>query len=137
MAVAAPAQYAFRISFTDKKGSPALSSTPSWLSARSLARRANYGIGLDSSDLLVSPVYTDSVRRLTGGVFHMSSRWLNTCVVFLEDSSKVLNLQGKPWVKKIDWVGHFPTGLHQRQAPNDNPKFTQLQQAKATGSASY
>lgn len=137
VAVAAPAQYAFRVSFTDKKGSPALSSTPAWLSARSLARRANYGIGLDSTDQLVSPVYIDSVLRLTGGVFHMSSRWLNTCVVLLDDSSKVLLLQGKPWVKKIDWVGYFPTGLHQRLARNDNPKFTQLSQAKATGSASY
>lgn len=134
---AAPAQYAFRISFTDKKGSPALSATPAWLSARAMARRANFGIALDSTDQPVSPQYIDSVLQLTNGVFHLSSRWLNECVVLLSDSTKILNLQGKSWIKDIAWIGYFGTGLHLKTTLGENPKSAQKNTAKVTGSASY
>ncbi|MEO6833718.1 MAG: S8 family peptidase [Chitinophagaceae bacterium] len=134
---AAPAQYAFRVSFTDKKGSPALSATPSWLSAKSIARRANFGIALDSTDQLVSPLYIDSVLQLTDGIFHVSSRWLNDCVVLLTDSSKILNLQSKTWIRNIEWVGYFADGLHLKQTQGENPKSERRHTAKVTGSASY
>ena len=138
---AAPPQYAFRITFKDKQGAPALSATPAWLSARAMARRNNFGIALDSTDRPVSPLYIDTVLQLTGGVFHNTSRWLNHFVVLLEDSSQILQLIGKPYISSIEWVGYFSSGLHQRVAGWENPKFarerTGLPNAKVTGTSSY
>jgi subtilisin family serine protease len=138
---AAPPQYAFRITFTDKQGSPALSANPAWLSARSLARRANFGIALDSTDRPVSPRYIDSVLRLNGAVLHNTSRWLNHCVILLEDSSRILQLSGKPYISDIAWIGYFGSGLHQRVAKAENPKFGlelgAQSLAKVTGSPLY
>lgn len=134
---AAAAQFAFRVSFTDKKGSLALRSWQTWLSAKSIARRANFGIDLDSTDRPVSPLYIDSVLKSTGGVFHVSSRWLNQCVVLLSDSSKILSIQGKSWIKKVELVGYFPSGLHQRRTQEKNPKSEQRNTAKVTGTSSF
>ena len=141
--MAAVPQYSYRIVFTDKAGSPALSSTPSWLSARALARRANFGIALDSNDIPVSPRYIDSVLRITGGKMHNTSRWLNQCVILITDSSSVPSLRAKPWVKSVTWTGVFKSGLH-REAPGAvNPKaetvgpLAEPGRMKGAGSASY
>src|ERR1043165_7242159 len=83
-AAAQPAQFAYRISFSDKNGAPAPA-----LSARALQRRSAQGISPDSTDRPVSPAYLDSVLKLTGGVLHNTSRWLNDCVVLLTDSADV------------------------------------------------
>jgi hypothetical protein len=142
-AYAAPAQYAFRISFTDKKGAPPLSAANSWLSTRSILRRTNYNIPVDSIDRPVSPLYVDTVLNVTQGVLHNTSRWLNQCVVLLTDSSKVLLLAGKGYIKHIDYVGFFLNGLHARQLQTSDPKFagekfvTNNTTAKLTGSAAY
>ena len=139
-AIAAPAQYAFRIRFTDKAGSPAISAAATYLSARSLLRRAAQHIALDSTDRPVSPVYISDVLSLTGGKFHNASRWLNDCVILLTDSTKILQLQGKPYIRDIAWVGFFVSGLH-REAPHTNPKNESLVPLgplqKTTGSAAY
>jgi hypothetical protein len=50
-------QYAFRIRFTDKEGSPDISNPSMFLSPRSLERRKAQGIALDSTDRRVSPVF--------------------------------------------------------------------------------
>ncbi len=141
---AAPAQYAFRITFTDKSGAPAISATSSWLSARALARRAAFGIALDSTDRPVSPRYIDSVLSLTGGKLHNTSRWLNQCVVLLTDSSKITGLAGRNWIGSIAWVGYFASGLH-KSAPSGgiNPKseatyaLPGISTGKTTGSPAY
>jgi serine protease AprX len=106
-------QYAFEVAFTDKNNTPYDLSAPSaYLSPRALARRAAQGIAIDSADLPVNPAYVDSILTLTGGVFHENSKWLNMCVVLLHDSSQILNLSGKPFVKRISLVGWFGTDLH-------------------------
>ncbi len=145
--LAAPAQYAFRVAFKDKAGAPQLSAAPSWLSSRALARRAAFGIALDSTDRPVSPRYVDTVLALTGGKLHNTSRWLNQCVVLLTDSTKILTLAGKPWISSITWVGFFATGLHRAGATSTNPKFAAeairdakqpfLSSARTAGSATY
>ncbi len=127
---AAPPQYAFRVTFKDKTGAPTLSSSPPWLSARAMARRAAFNLPLDSTDRPVSPRYVDNMLALTGGKLHNTSRWLNQCVVLLTDSSKILTLSGKPWISSIAWVGYFPAGLH--RAVGSNPKFA-LETADANG----
>jgi serine protease AprX len=124
---AAPAQYAFRVSFRDKAGAPALSEASTWLSTRSLDRRTKFGIALDSTDRPVSRLYLDTILALSGAKLHNTSRWLNQCVVLLNDSSQVAALRAKSWVKSIEWVGYFAFGLHKDALPvNPKPKSEAL-----------
>lgn len=107
-------QYGFRVSFTDKTGSPDLSQANTFLTQRSLDRRIRLGIALDSTDRPVSPVYIDSILTLTQGVFHNSSKWLNHCVILTKDSVDILNLSGKSFIKSIELVAFFDTVIHNR-----------------------
>lgn len=111
-------QYAFRVSFTDKKGSPAVSNPQAFLSQRSIDRRTTQGLLVDSTDRPVSPDYIDSVLTTTGGVLHLTSRWLNHCVVLTDDSTDILLLNGKTYVAALKHIATFPTGLHNRQTSN-------------------
>ena len=94
-------QYGFRISFTNKGGTThSLSNPLGFLSQRAIDRRTKFSIAIDSTDLPVSPAYMDSVLTLTSGKLHMTSKWFNYTVLLLNDSSKILSLQGKPFIKK-------------------------------------
>lgn len=106
-------QYAYRVTFTDKNNTPySLSSPSAFLSARALARRATQGIAIDSADLPVDASYVDSVLALTGGKLHETSRWLNTCVILVNDTSQVLPLGGKAFINNIKCVGVYGVPLH-------------------------
>ncbi|MEZ5018185.1 MAG: S8/S53 family peptidase [Flavipsychrobacter sp.] len=132
----AQTQYAFRISFTDKVGAPSTSNPLVFLSQRALDRRTAQGIAVDSIDRPVSPTYIDSVLKLTSGKRHVVSKWLNTFVVLLNDSSKILNLQGKTFIKEVKYIAFFPSGLH--KPSGDNSKHEeQGTLSKATGTAAY
>jgi hypothetical protein len=111
-------QYAFRVSFTDKKGAPTLINPSLFLSQRAIDRRLVQNIQIDETDLPVSPLYVDTVLNATGGVFHSTSKWLNNFVVLLTDSSQILNLQGKPYISNIEWIGDYFSGLHQKNNEN-------------------
>ncbi len=111
-------QYAFRVSFTDKAATAHTLSNPStYLSARAIDRRAKYNINTDSTDLPVIPAYIDSVLQLTHGIFHLSSRWQNSCVILLEDSTDILNLLPVTFVKSVKKVAYYDLGLHQKPGP--------------------
>ncbi|MBA3829763.1 MAG: S8 family peptidase [Taibaiella sp.] len=134
-------QYAFRITFTDKKGTEDLNFPLTFLSARSLARRTTHHISVDSTDLPVSPDYTDSVVKLTGGIIHVTSRWLNDRVFLLADSSLMSNIRHKPYVSGTQFIAYYPAGLHNR-----NSKSTKFSREERTvsplnnttaGSATY
>jgi len=114
-------QYAFRISFTDKKGTANISNPLTFLSSRAIARRNKASISIDSSDLPVSPAYIDSVLTLPGSELHVTSRWLNDCVLLVTDSTQIAALRLKPFVKTAVFVAYYASGLH--KSPGINPKF--------------
>ena len=116
-------QYAFQVTFTDKKNTPySLSSPLAYLSARAMARRTRQGIAVDSTDIPVNTVYVDSILSLTGGIFHCTSRWLNMCIVLLSDSSQIEHLTGKSFIHDVQLVGYYATDLHHRDAaPTSSP----------------
>lgn len=68
------------VQFADKTGS-----TPVALTDRAVAQRAQWNIPADSLDYGVSPVYTDSLRRMGGRIYH-TSRWMNGATVELDES---------------------------------------------------
>jgi serine protease AprX len=132
-------QYGFRITFTDKNGTPHSTASPStFLSPRAIARRTAMGISVDNTDLPVSPDYMDSVLTLTSGKLHMTSKWMNYTVVLLNDSSQILNLQGKPFISKIEYIAYYLNGLHKpaKEGNAETPESV-LSTAKTTGTAAY
>lgn len=136
----AQTQYAYRISFTDKNGAPDLSNPLLFLSQRSLDRRAAQGIGLDESDRPVSPVYINNVLNLTGGKFHLVSRWLNYCVILVDDQVQVAAIQAEPYISSIKYISYFPDGLHKmtgggKDTPED--EWEAKIQHKTTGGTAY
>ncbi|HTM64811.1 MAG TPA: S8/S53 family peptidase [Flavipsychrobacter sp.] len=110
-------QYAFRICFTDKEGSPDISNPSMFLSPRSLERRKAQGIALDSTDRPVSPVYIHKVLELTDGAFHVASKWLNSCVIRVSDSSNIIALEGEPFISSITYVGYYGDEPIDRKGP--------------------
>lgn len=135
-------QYAFRISFRDKKGSPGIGTPGDFLSPQSLARRSTQGIAVDSIDRPVSPLYIDTALTLTQGVMHVRSRWMNSIVLLLTDSSKILQLQGKPWVTDFRLVGYYADILHNKPAGNEKNASEAIEhppivQARTTGDPLY
>ncbi len=133
-------QYAFRVSFTDKKGTVSISNPLVFLSSRSMARRSRLSIPVDSSDLPVSPAYLDSVLTMPGSEIHVTSRWLNDCVVLLTDSSQAEILRSKSFIKSAVFIAYYPSGLHKPAA--GNTKFSAEQKTitashKPTGTALY
>jgi serine protease AprX len=106
-------QYAFRIAFTDKKGTPANIHAPSaFLSLRAQERRNRQFLTVDSSDLPLSAHYTDSVLLVTNGIMHLKSRWLNQCVVLMSDTTAVASVRSKPFVRSADFIAYYPAPLH-------------------------
>jgi hypothetical protein len=130
--VAAPSQYAFRVQFKDKQGSPSLSNPLVFLSQRALDRRNAQSISLDSTDQPVVVAYVNDVISNTSGKFHSSSKWMNSFIVLLTDSSQILNIVSKPYIADIKYVGYFFNGLHKTSTTTEQPSG-----AKTTGSSAY
>jgi hypothetical protein len=126
------AQYAFRVQFKDKQGSLSLSNPLLFLSQRAIDRRNAQLVSLDSTDQPVVSAYINDVLSNTSGTFHSASKWMNSCVVLLTDSSQILNIQSKPYVADIKYVGYFFSGLHKPSNTTELPSG-----AKTTGSSGY
>lgn len=94
------------VRFADKAGSPYTLESPSeYLGPRALERRARLGVGIDSTDLPVSPAYTDALRR-EGYRIWAASRWLNGVLVYTSDSSSVdATLRALPGVEGVEYYG--------------------------------
>ena len=98
--------YIYRLYLTDKDNSPySLEHPGRYLSHRSLERRRRQHLPLDSTDLPVSPRY---VRQIGRGEVEVigQSRWMNTLLVRMRDSTIIRKLQALPFVKasKLVWL---------------------------------
>lgn len=86
------------IQFKNKKGTPFQIGHPEkYLSQRAIERRLRQHIAIDSTDLPVSPVYIDSLKKLGLEIFH-SSKWLNGVTARTADTTLI----GK--VKKLGFI---------------------------------
>lgn len=71
----------YAVYFTDKNNSPYSINYPEeFLSQRSIARRARFGIAVNTQDLPVNPSYVQQVTSLGATLIH-TSRWLNCAIV--------------------------------------------------------
>lgn len=86
---------------SDKKGTPYQISNPeAFLSERSIERRIRQHVPIDESDLPVSPVYLDSLKKLGLEIVH-SSKWLNGATVRTDDSAIIVKVAKLPFVKEV------------------------------------
>lgn len=98
-------QYAFKISFRDKGRAFSPEDVRQHLTSRALQRRIDMGITLDERDIPVSSKYVEEVLRVTDGSLHLTSRWLNSCVVWVKDTSNIHTIRTKPHVASVELVG--------------------------------
>src|SRR5678816_4855303 len=85
----ASGQYSrYIVKLADKADNPFTIQNPSaYLSARSIQRRINYNIPIDSSDLPVTPRYIDSIRMSGAVVILNVSKWLNQVAIQTTDAA--------------------------------------------------
>lgn len=127
-------QYAYRVSFAGKQATTHSLSAPStYLSQRALERRTKYSIPVDSTDLPVVTTYIDSVLHITGGILHNTSRWQNSCVILIEDTTQIAALAGLSFVQQVKKVAYYESGLHQRPAAGPDEQSNDNTGQKPTG----
>lgn len=96
---AAPNSY--WVQLKDKKGTPYQISQPeAFLSQRSIDRRTRQHISIDETDLPVSQVYLDSLRKLGLEIVH-TSKWLNGSTVRTADTVLIQKIAALPFVTLV------------------------------------
>lgn len=106
----------YEICFTDKNNSPYSVQNPEvFLSARALSRRNLHGIPVSAQDFPVNPTYVQGVLQ-TGVVIKGKSRWRNSVLVLITDSSQRNAILQLPYVNSLG-------ALNRLAAANDTLKF--------------
>jgi subtilisin family serine protease len=119
------------ISFKDKKNTPYSFQTPlNYLSDRSIQRRLNQNIALDSSDLPVNPAYVDSLKS-KGALLHGISKWLNGVIIDQPSAATLAAINTLPFVKNSQAVK-----ARLGKAKQESKMETNFQQATA-GTSDY
>lgn len=97
------------IAFTDKNNSPYSISNPSaYLSQRSIQRRLNQSIAIDSTDLPVSQRYLDSLIA-KGATIRHTSKWLNGATIEVPNAQVLADIQSLPFVRSARKNGRIAT----------------------------
>lgn len=100
-----PAKY--WVKFKDKNSSPYSIGTPSaYLTARSIARRANQGIAIDITDLPVNQTYINQVNT-TGAQVFQRSKWMNAAIVIVNNASQLTAINSLTCVLSSAPVGKY------------------------------
>lgn len=97
-----------RLYLSDKHGTPYTLSNPSdYLSHKAIERRKRQNLPLDSTDLPLTPAYLNDIRR-TGAEIDAVSKWNNTVLVRLQDSTQWKQLAALPFVSRSKKVWTEP-----------------------------
>lgn len=87
------AQLKYFVKFADKSGTPYTISNPAaFLAAPSIARRTNYNIAVNQSDLPVTPSYVSQVAAVTDVTVLYALKWFNGVVVSIPSASTLTAL---------------------------------------------
>ena len=106
--------YIYRIYLTDKNDSPYSLTHPSrFLSRRSLDRRKRQHLDLDSTDLPVSPRYIRQIEKNEEVSVIGKSRWKNTLLVRVKDTTLLHTLDQLPFVQERKLVWQSPDSITQ------------------------
>lgn len=98
--ISAAAQFSkYIVKLKDKTGTPFTIDNPSaYLSSKAIERRTKQNIGIDETDLPITPGYIDSIR-LAGAVTILNeSKWLNEVCIATTDSAALVKINKLPFV---------------------------------------
>jgi len=133
-------KYYFYVQLADKNNTPYSLSAPSeYLSARAIARRAAFNIGIDSTDLPVNATYISQIAN-KGVTIHCRSKWMNGVTILASDSTVMSQVRSLPFVKWAKYTGKIdvaqPVGRRKSkfdtQTYNYGTSATQLNQVNAS-----
>lgn len=95
----------FFIQFKDKNNTPYTLDNPSaYLSSKSIQRRSEQQLAIDSTDLPVNTSYITQVVN-QGVSFHSASKWMNGITVLTEDSSLMGLIRPLSFVQDVYYTG--------------------------------
>ena len=104
------------IELTDKKGTIySLSNPQTFLSPETIARRKQFNIAIDSTDLPVSKVYLDSIAKAGKVEILNSSKWLNQVLIKTSDQAALNKISQFPFVKKRSPIASRPSTINQEK----------------------
>ena len=104
------------IELTDKKGTiHALSNPQTFLSSEAIARRKQFNIAIDSTDLPVSKVYLDSIAKAGKVEILNSSKWLNQVLIKTTDQAALNKISQFPFVKKGSPIANRPSIINEEK----------------------
>jgi serine protease AprX len=130
------AQQKYWVMFKDKNATPYSLSTPSaYLSAKSIQRRTNQNIAIDSTDLPVNPSYVTQIAAVPQVTVLYRSKWLNGIVV-KAPSSALTTINALPFVKNSNQVNKYKIVIPEVENTKFNPDNT-AQKTAATTSYGY
>ena len=98
--------YIYRLYLTDKNGTAKINKPEKFLSPKALNRRAKQLLAIDSTDLPVSPQYVKKIAKQAQVVG--TSRWLNTVVVKVNDTTVIDRLVALDFVSRAHRVWTSP-----------------------------
>ncbi len=104
------------IKFKDKSHNPYTVNNPSqFLSQKSIERRANQDIAIDSTDLPLTPAYIDSIAPFITNLVHRL-KWFNIAVVEIDDTINATSITNSikqfSFVDSIAPIAFFPYKLY-------------------------
>lgn len=103
--------YIYRVTLRDKQNSPYSIDRPSrFLSRRSIERRRKQNLPLDSTDLPVTPKYVRQIES-SRAVIIGESKWNNTVLAQMKDTSDVLRIRQLPFVMDCKMVWKAPDSI--------------------------
>ena len=103
--------YLYRLTLKDKKDTPyKLTHPEKYLSSRAIERRNRQGLGIDSTDLPITPKYLKKISE-TGSHIISKSKWNNTVLVKVTDSSAVDRLKALSCVKSTQLLWITPDSI--------------------------
>lgn len=96
------------IKFKNKTGTPFTIGNPSaYLSVKSIVRRATRGIGIDSTDLPVTPSYVSQVDAVSGVTILSRSKWMNGVVVQVTNTVALTTINSFSFVQSSNPVNKY------------------------------
>ena len=91
-------KYLYRLTLKDKRGTPfSIGKPQAYLSQKAIERRRRQHLGIDSTDLPITPSYIRSIEA-TGAEVIVKSKWNNTVLVGIDRASQYKDIQDLPFV---------------------------------------
>lgn len=126
-------QTKYWVKFSNKNGTPHAVGTPStFLTQRSIQRRIDYNIPVNSSDLPVTPAYITQVAGVSGVSVVYASKWMNGVVISVSNTLALNTIAGFTFVSSTAPVNRYKVNM-----PVQVEASPSMHAGKATAAPNY